>query len=369
MKTELKKSKKIVVKIGSSIINDSKENHYLTNICNALCSLSKEGKDIILVTSGAISEGMNALDIHEKPADIKKLQALAAVGQQNLMLIYEKIFSNNGINTAQLLITHNDINDRVSYLNIKGTIEELLSNKIVPIINENDVVSTEEIKLGDNDNLASMISNLIKADLLIILTDQDGMYDKNPDNFSDAKLIRTLNVDELKKYDSDFSTNSSTGTGGFSTKIQAVRRAALSGTYTLIANGYQDEIIQDIFNENNFGTIFIPESKVISSKKQWLDTTENQGSVVIDEGACKALSQSNSLLFVGIIDISGSFAKGDVINCIDENDNCVAKGIVNYSSEEILLLKGKSSNDIQAEYHKKFTKEVIHADNLIFIEI
>ena len=369
MKIELKKSKKIIVKIGSSIINNSNDKQYLSNICNELSRLSHEGKDIVLVTSGAISEGMTTLNINDKPTDIKKLQALAAVGQQKLMLIYEKIFSNNDINTAQLLITHNDINNRVSYLNIKGTIEELHSNRIIPIINENDVVSTEEIKLGDNDNLASMIANLIEADLLIILTDQDGMYDKNPDKYADAKLIKILNVNELKKYDSDFSTNSSTGTGGFSTKIQAVRRAALSGTRTLIANGYQKQIIQDIFNENKFGTLFIPETKKISSKKQWLDTTENQGSVVIDEGACKALSQNNSLLFVGITHINGSFDKGDVINCLDQNNNCVAKGIVNYNSEEIRLLKGKCSIDIKSEYHDRFTKEVIHADNLIFIEI
>lgn len=368
MKIELKKSKKVIVKIGSSVINNSNEEDYLSDICNELSRLAKKEKDIVLVTSGAISEGMKILNINEKPNDIKKLQALAAVGQQKLMLSYEKIFSNNNINTAQLLITHNDINDRVSYLNIKGTIEELLSNEIIPIINENDVVSTEEIKLGDNDNLASMIANLINADLLIILTDQDGMFDKNPDNFADAKLIKKLNVNDLKNYDSDFSTNSVIGTGGFSTKIQAVRRAALSGTLTLIANGFQKGIVQDIFNENNFGTLFIPEKKIISSKKQWLDTTENEGSIIIDNGACKALSNSNSLLFVGIIDIIGSFDKGDVINCLDKHHNCVAKGIANYSSNEILLLKGKSSVDIKSEYHDKYTKEVIHADNLIFIE-
>jgi len=312
---------------------------------------------------------MNILKITERPSDIKKLQALAAIGQQKLMLKYEKIFSQNNNHIAQLLITHNDINDRVRYLNIKGTIEELLSNKIIPIINENDVVSTEEIKLGDNDNLASMIANLINADLLIILTDQQGMYDKNPDIYEDAKLIKSINVSDLNKYDSDFSTQSIIGTGGFATKIQAVKRAALSATYTLIASGYENNVINDIFNDKKFGTLFIPESKKVSSKKQWLDTTENSGEIIIDDGACKALNKNNSLLFVGITNVTNTFEKGDVINCKNKKNECIAKGITNYGSDDIALLKGKSTEDIISLHGDKYNKEVIHANNLIVIEI
>ena len=368
MKIELKKSNKIVIKVGSSIINNNDGKDYLSNICNEISLLVKEGKEIIIVTSGAISQGMAILDMNDRPRDIKKLQALAAIGQQKLMLDYEKIFSQNNNKIAQLLITHNDINDRVRYLNIKGTIEELISHGIIPIINENDVVSTEEIKLGDNDNLSSMIANLIGAELLIILTDQKGMYDKNPDCFNDAKLIKSINVSDLKKYDADFSTQSNIGTGGFSTKIQAIRRATLSGTYTVIASGYEDGILNKIFTKS-YGTLFIPELKKVSSKKQWLDTTENQGAIIIDKGACKALNKNSSLLFVGIKNIINSFEKGDVINCMNEKNVCIAKGITNYGSDDIALLKGQSSENIISEYGDKYTKEVIHADNLIVIEI
>tara|TARA_B100001063_G_scaffold163199_1_gene152283 strand:- start:445 stop:1551 length:1107 start_codon:yes stop_codon:yes gene_type:complete len=368
MKIELNKSNKIVVKIGSSIINNDDGKDYLSNICSEISQLINEGKKIIIVTSGAISQGMSILNITVRPRSIKELQALAAIGQQKLMSEYEKIFSQNKNHIAQLLITHNDINDRVRYLNIKGTLEELLSNKIIPIINENDVVSTEEIKLGDNDNLSSMIANLIGADLLLILTDQQGMYDKNPDRFEDAKLINSIKISELKKYDANFSTQSNIGTGGFATKIQAVRRAALSGTHTVIASGHEDSILHNILDKS-YGTLFIPELKKVSSKKQWLDTTENQGTIIIDNGACKALIQNSSLLFVGITNVINNFEKGDVINCMNENDVCIAKGITNYGSEEIDLLKGQSTENIVSDHGDKFTKEVIHADNLIVIEI
>ena len=368
MKTELKKSKKIVIKIGSSIINNDGGKNYLSDICNEISNFVNEGKEVIIVTSGAISQGMSILNITERPRGIKELQALAAIGQQKLMLGYERIFSQNKNHIAQLLITHNDINDRVRYLNIKGTIEELLSNKIIPIINENDVVSTEEIRLGDNDNLSSMIANLIGADLLLILTDQQGMYDKNPDTFKDAKLINSIKVSDLRKYDADFSTQSNIGTGGFATKIQAVRRAALSGTHTVIASGHEDRILNNIFNKS-YGTLFIPELKKVSSKKQWLDTTENHGGIIIDDGACEALKQNNSLLFVGIINVINSFEKGDVINCINEKNVCIAKGITNYGSEDIFLLKGQSTESIISKHGDRFNKEVVHADNLIVIEI
>jgi len=371
MRTELKKSKRVVIKIGSSIINSLDDIDYISSICHEISHQLSKGKEIVLVTSGAISQGMTLLGISDKPKDVKKLQALAAVGQQKLMMMYEQLFSSNNIKTAQILITHNDINNRVSYLNIKGTIEELIENKIIPIINENDVVSTEEIKLGDNDNLASMISNLINADLLIILTDQSGMYDKNPDKFNDAVLLKSVNIDDLKKYyhDTDFSTDRATGTGGFITKMQAVKRASLSKTHTLIAGGFEKDILQNIFDGKNIGTLFIPGKKKISSKKQWLDTKDNQGVIIIDDGACKALTENKSLLFVGIIDVEKDFQKGDVIECKNLKNQCIAKGISNYSSDDICLMKGKASEEIKETHNGKFSGEVIHIDNLLVIEL
>tara|TARA_B100000900_G_scaffold238435_1_gene202554 strand:- start:263 stop:1378 length:1116 start_codon:yes stop_codon:yes gene_type:complete len=371
MRIELKKSKRIIIKIGSSIVNSPNDTDYISSICDEVSAQISHGKEIILVTSGAISKGMSVINITDRPKDIKKLQALAALGQQKLMMMYEKLFSNNNNKTAQILITHNDINNRVSYLNIKGTLEELIDNNIIPIINENDVVSTEEIKLGDNDNLASMISNLVNADLLIILTDQNGMYNKNPDKFNDAKLLESINIDDLKKYyqDTDFSTDSSVGTGGFITKIQAVKRAALSNTHSLIASGYEKNILNNIFSGSNIGTLFIPGKKKISSKKQWLDTKDNQGVIIIDDGAYKALTQNKSLLFVGINNVEKDFQKGDVIECKNLKNQCIAKGISNYNSDDVRLMKGLSSDEIKKKYHEKFIGEVIHIDNLLVIEL
>ena len=304
MRIELNKASKIIIKLGSSII-DHRDDMIINGICTNIIELLKENKEVMLVTSGAISQGMKVMDVENKPKDIKKLQSLAAVGQQKLMLMYEKIFSEHDFQTAQVLITHNDINDRVRYLNIKGTLEELLNNGVIPIINENDVVSTEEIKFGDNDNLASMIANLVDADLLIILTDQKGMYDKNPDSYKDAKLINRIKIEDLKDFDSDFSTHSEIGTGGFITKIQAAKRADLSNTYTVIANGLEKNILNNIFINNDAGTLFIPSEKKISAKKQWLDTTDSRGSIIIDDGACKAINDNISLLLVGVSAVEG----------------------------------------------------------------
>jgi len=371
MRTELKKSKRIIIKIGSSIVNDNHDTDHIANICKEISLCINNNKEIIIVSSGAISKGMEMLNVNEKPKDIKRLQALAAIGQQKLMMMYEKLFSESNNRTAQILITHNDINNRVSYLNIKGTIEELIKNKVIPIINENDVVSTEEIKLGDNDNLASMISNLVNADLMIILTDQKGMYDKNPDKFKDASLLESINIDDLKMYynNSDFNTHSSVGTGGFITKMEAVKRASLSKTYSLIASGFEDEILKSILNGDEIGTLFIPGKKNVSSKKQWLDTKDNQGAIIIDTGACDALAQNKSLLFVGIKDVEKDFQKGDVIECRNLKNKCVAKGISNYDSNDIRLMKGKSSSEIANLYQGKFICEVIHIDNLLVIDL
>ncbi len=369
MRTEIKKHNKIIIKIGSSLISSVNKDH-IEGICEDISNLKDDGKQIIIVTSGAISQGMGIVGITEKPTDTKKLQALAAIGQQKLMHSYQETFNQHNKQTAQILITHNDINDRVRYLNIKGTLEELLANDVIPIINENDVVSTEEIKLGDNDNLASMIANIVNADLMIILTDQNGMYDKNPDIHDNAVLIDNINTRNLKNYDSDFNTETVIGTGGFKTKIQAVKRAALSNTFCVIANGMEKSVLQRIINEDNIGTFFVPDIKRVNAKKQWLDTIDNSGSVIIDDGACTALKINNkSLLAIGIKSTENKFQRGDVIKCMNTKGTCIAKGITNYSSEEIDRIKGKTSKEIVDEYGNSYTKEIINRDDLIIIEI
>lgn len=369
MRTELEKHNRIVVKVGSSLLTSSGEN-FIREICEEISFLMANNKEIILVTSGAISQGMKIQEISERPTDTKKLQALAAIGQQRLMHKYQEEFLKHNNHTAQILITHNDINDRVRYLNIKGTLEELMKNNIIPIINENDVVSTEEIKLGDNDNLASMIANITNADLMIILTDQDGMFDKNPDIHKDSVLIESINTKDLNKYQSNFNTQSETGTGGFTTKIQAIKRAALSNTYCVVANGNEKSVLKNILNKKNIGTLFIPDIKKVNAKKQWLDTIDNSGAIIIDDGACLALINDNkSLLAIGVIKIENNFQKGDVIKCKDTNGKCVAKGITNYSSEDIEKIKGKTSKEIVNELGSLYYKEIINRDDLIIIEI
>ena len=233
---------------------------------SAAIYLNKKGFHVVLVSSGAIAQGMKIWKLDSKPKSIDFLQALSAAGQIGLINSYQKELKRFDLITAQVLLSHSDFKVKKRSENAKKSISNLINLGAIPIINENDVVSTEEIKFGDNDNLASMIANLVDADLLIILTDQKGMYDKNPDSYKDAKLINRIDIEDLKNFDSDFSTQSEIGTGGFITKIQAAKRAALSNTYTVIANGLEKNILDNIFVNDNTGTLFIPSEKKISAK-------------------------------------------------------------------------------------------------------
>ncbi len=260
MKRDINSFKKIVIKIGSSLISEDKSLSVkkILDWSKQISEIKKQNKDIVIVTSGAISQGQNLLEIKNRPKELESLQALAAVGQQQLMSIYEKSFGESNILTAQVLLTHHDMVNKESYQNAKATIEKILKLGVIPIVNENDVVATEEIRLGDNDTLAAMVCNLINADLMIILTDQDGLFDKNPTINNDAKLIKECNIQDLSISDSELNSKSKFGTGGFKTKLNSIKIAADSGTTSIIASGHLDKVISKAVSGIEVGTIFIP---------------------------------------------------------------------------------------------------------------
>ena len=253
----MNKYKKVVLKIGSALISNEKntEGYLINNICDQISTLSKNSVEFVIVTSGAISQGQKTLKITHKPEELDSLQALAAIGQQSLMRMYEESFNSHNIKIAQVLLTHDDMNEPSRYLNAKATIKKILELNVIPIINENDVVATEEIRFGDNDNLAAMVSNLIQADLMIILTNQEGFFDKNPDTHNNASLIKKCDIREINidEYDDSKSEH---GTGGFKTKLQAVKIAAKSNTDTVIASGYEQDVLIKILDNVAIGTFF-----------------------------------------------------------------------------------------------------------------
>ena len=248
----------VVIKIGSALLsNDNHDvDHFIKNICKQIVNAKNEGTKFSIVTSGAISKGQEMLKVQDRPKELEELQALAAIGQQNLMRMYEGAFENYACLTAQVLLTHDDMNNPNRFLNAKATITKIISQGVIPIINENDVVATEEIRLGDNDTLAAMVSNLVEADLLIILTNQKGYFNKNPDKFSDAKLIKKCNVKELQNCDISLDDKSKLGTGGFKTKLNAVKMTTSENTTSIIASGYDSNVVDKILSKKPIGTIF-----------------------------------------------------------------------------------------------------------------
>ena len=371
MKRDIGSFVKIVVKIGSSLISgdQSLTIKRILDWTKQIAEIKKQGKNFVIVTSGAISQGQNLLNIKNRPDDLETLQALAAVGQQQLMGIYEDSFRESDIMTAQVLLTHNDMVNRERYLNAKATIQKILKFNVIPIINENDVVATDEIRFGDNDKLAAMVCNLVDADLMIILTDQDGLFDKDPKSNVNAKLIKQCHVDDLLISDVEYKSKSLFGTGGFKTKINAVKIASSSGTTTVVASGYIKNIISEIMSGSEEGTIFFPNKKPLAAKKQWLaNYASSDGSVVLDNGAVKGIKFSgNSLLAVGITKVNGSFNRGEIITCLDSKNIVIAKGITNYSSEEIKLIKGLPSSKIKDKLGYISNDETIHRDNLAIL--
>ncbi|MBS9777979.1 MAG: glutamate 5-kinase [Gammaproteobacteria bacterium] len=360
-----------VVKVGSAMLTDhgrTIDRIRINEWAHQIAALKKAGKQVILVSSGAIAAGIQKLGWTEKPGELAKQQAAAAVGQVTLARVYEEIFVNYGIQTAQVLLTHDDAADRKRYLNIKSTINALIDNDILPIINENDTTSFDEIKFGDNDNLGALVANLVHAGLYIILTDQNGLYTKDPRNNPDAELVK-FDFANNHELDNFIGTSKSTlGSGGMMTKIQAARKAMNSGTTTVIMHGQREHGITDLLTNEFTGTMLFAGHEV-RAKKQWLaGQLQTRGTICIDKGAEKALlAKGKSLLAAGITEVFGDFVRGEIISINNTHGTEIAKGITNYSSSDIDKIKGMTSKNIEPTLGYIIETDVIHRDNLALV--
>ena len=371
MKTrqQLGNTRRWVVKVGSSLVTrdgQGLDHERITAWVEQICSLKQQGREIVLVSSGSVAEGLVRLGWKQRPEALNDLQAAAAVGQMGLIQAYESKFLQHDVHTAQVLFTHEDMSDRKRYLNARSTLNRLLDLGVVPVVNENDTVAIEEIRFGDNDRLAALTANLIEADLLILLTDQDGMYDADPRQNPAAELLDTVLVDD-RRLDGMASGSGALGRGGMITKIQAARLAARSGATTLIAGGKHDDVLTRIAAGEHLGTQFCPAHEPMAARKQWLaGHVVLPGKLQLDAGAVKVLTQSGrSLLPVGVKAVYGDFQRGAVIACIDEQGVEIARGLVNYSSQEIDKIMGRPSAEIIDLLVYVDEPELIHRDNLV----
>ncbi|GAB5047497.1 glutamate 5-kinase [Thermodesulfovibrio sp. TK110] len=363
---------KIVVKVGSNLLTDKAgriNQRRILYLAKEIAELHNKSVETVIVSSGAIASGMRKLGLKTKPREIRKKQATAAVGQPLLMWMYENYFLKFKKHIAQLLLTRDDLSDRVRYVNAKNTILTLLEMGVIPIINENDTVATDEIKFGDNDQLAALVSGLIEADHLIILSDVLGLYTSDPKKNPDARLIK--HVKEFTKELTQIAKPTTTGygTGGMYSKVIAAKKATSFGIPVHIVSGRKYGNIKAVIEGKQVGTFFEPVREKVTSRKGWIAyATRSKGNLYIDEGAVKALlKEGKSLLPSGIKKVEGDFDVGDAVYCIDEKGEKIAKGLVNYSSCEIKLIKGKKTSEIEKILGYKYTDEVIHRDNLVIV--
>jgi glutamate 5-kinase len=369
-KSLLTDSNTFVVKVGSSLVTNDGEGLDRASIAawaTQISGLVKSGKQIILVSSGAVAEGMQRLGWKKRPVEVNELQAAAAVGQMGLVQMYESCFSQHGLHTAQVLLTHEDLVDRKRYLNARSTLRTLLDLNVIPIINENDTVVTEEIRFGDNDTLAALVANLIEADALVILTDQQGLYSADPRKDKDAKFINFETAGNLELEKMAGGAGSSIGTGGMLTKILAAKRAANSGAHTIIASGR--EVLLRLSQGEAIGTHLQASQMKTLAKKQWLaDHLRTGGKLVLDDGAVKVLkADGKSLLPIGVVRIQGNFERGDVVACVNSAGSEIARGIVNYNSQEAARIMRKPSSEIEKILGYVEESELIHRDNLVLL--
>jgi glutamate 5-kinase len=369
----VKAARRIVVKVGSSLVtNDGKglDRAAITQWAEQIALLRKTGKEVVLVSSGAVAEGMQRLGLETRPVLMNLLQACAAVGQMGLVQMYETCFRAQGLGTAQILLTHADLADRTRYLNARATLSCLLQMGVVPIINENDTVVTDEIKVGDNDTMGALVANLIDADCLVILTDQSGLFTADPRSNPDAKLIRTARAGDDSLEAMAGGAGSSFSKGGMITKVLAAKRAATSGAHTVIASGREEQTLVRLAAGELIGTALLASTPRLAARKQWLaDHLQTRGRIILDAGAARALTaQGTSLLPVGVLDVQGDFMRGEVVSCIDAQGNEIARGMVNYPASETRLIMRKPSSEIAALLGYSAEEELIHRDNLVLVQ-
>jgi glutamate 5-kinase len=332
-----------------------------------IAALRTAGKQVAVVSSGAIAEGMKRLGWARRPREIHELQAAAAVGQMGMAQVYESCFRESGLATALVLLTHEDLADRRRYLNARSTLLTLLRLGVVPIINENDTVVTDEIKVGDNDTLASLVTNLIDGDALVILTDQAGLYTADPRRDPSARLLAQVSAGDPALEAMAGGAGSAIGKGGMITKVLAARRAAGSGAHTVVASGREPGVLERLARGEPVGTCFVALTPRLASRKQWLaDHLQLRGALTLDAGAAHALSHAGkSLLPIGVTEVSGEFERGEVVACRDPQGREIARGLINYSSSETRLIMRRASSEIEAILGFSEEPELIHRDNLI----
>ena len=358
-----------VIKVGSALLTDDGRGldlSVVSRLADQLVALRAGGRDVVLVSSGAIVAGLARLKLSERPHEVNLLQAAAAVGQSALVRAYEECLGPHGVTTAQILLSHADVRARDRYLNARSTLNTLLSMDVLPIVNENDTVVTDEIRLGDNDTLAALVANLVDADALLILTDQDGLMDGDPRRAANAQLIQSADVHD-PELDQVAGGGSTLGRGGMATKLSAARLAARSGTGTVIANGRVPDVVAGVAAGESVGTFLQTQRQPQSARKQWLASLLHaKGQLVLDDGAVRGVSeQGRSLLPIGITAVSGEFQRGDLVSCVDSTGRERARGLVNYTADEAAALIGKSSGQIEAILGYCGEEEMIHRDNLV----
>ncbi|RTR01466.1 glutamate 5-kinase [Halomonas nitroreducens] len=367
----LKAMRRVVVKIGSALLtNDGRglDEAAIGGWVDQIAELHRRGVEVVLVSSGAVAAGMVRLGWQVRPSAVHALQAAAAVGQNGLTECYEGHFARHGLITAQVLLTHDDLSNRKRYLNARSALRTLVDMRVVPVVNENDTVVTDEIRFGDNDTLGALVANLLEADALVILTDQEGLFDADPRHDPHAQLIAEGRADDARLA-AVAGGGGSLGRGGMATKVRAARLAARSGAVTVIASGRQSAVLQRLADGERLGTLLTPEQAPMAARKRWLaGQLQVRGSLTLDAGAVKVLRGSgSSLLPVGVKALSGDFVRGDMVLCVDEAGQRVAKGLVNYGADEAQRLLGQPSHRIEAILGYMEAPELIHRDNLVVL--
>lgn len=368
----MNKDNKWVIKAGSSLVSGKDEginNKFISNLVSQVDFLKKNNQDVIIISSGAVAKGMSELGFNERPKSLATLQACAAVGQRGITDIYQKNLEVFGYKTAQVLITHDDIANRTRYLNAKNTFESLLEMGIIPIVNENDCVATEEISFGDNDRLGAALAGLVRANKFVMLTDQAGIYSNDPNLDDSATLLDHINLDDQ---DLDLSqqlkgSSGLLGRGGMRTKIEAAKTSLNSGALTWVASGFENDTLIKIYQNKSVGTKISSEKSILQSRKLWISSFGSvSGTLILDDGACDAITnQGKSLLPVGIIEVQGEFNKGDLIKCSDSDGKEVARGLTNFNNHDVNSIKGLNSDEIRTFKDFFSEEEVVHRNNLV----
>lgn len=371
-RSEITTARRIIVKIGSALLTGGGRGLDKTAIASwvaQIAAMCRQDREVVLVSSGSVAEGMARLGWKTRPQSLHQLQAAASVGQMGLVQTYESLFRSHGLSTAQVLLTHDDLSRRDRYLNSRSTLLTLLKLGVVPVINENDTVATEEIRFGDNDTLGALVANSLEADLLVILTDQPGLYERDPSLDPSAKLVHQARIHDPALGEMVGESRSGLGRGGMVTKLRAARLAARSGAATVIVGGREHQVLTRVLGGELLGTFLIPDTDPLTARKRWLaGQLKIKGSLSLDQGAVKVLKESGrSLLPVGVVGLKGDFERGDLVACLDASGLEVARGLVNYNADETRLIVRQPSSMIEELLGYVDEPELIHRDNLVLV--